>query len=657
MADLDLLSAEERHELLHEWNRNSLAVPQDTCAHLLFEAQAEKTPNSIAAEFAGQRITYRELNERANQLANYLRTEGVGPEVLVGISIERSLEMLVAILGVLKAGGGYVPLDPNYPQERLQFMITDDRLRLVITTKQTANNIPATAQLLFIDNDWPKIAKRDVNNLATKIQPHNVAYIIYTSGSTGNPKGVAIEHRSLTNFIYAAAAAYEIASSDRMLQFASLSFDLSVEEIFLPLTHGATLVLRTEDMISSPRDFMRCCEEWKLSILDLPTAYWHELTDALAPDDIKLPTSIRLVIIGGEKAATDRLVAWHARAGDAIRLVNTYGPTETTVAVTISELRNADACVSGVVPIGRPFANTRAYVLDANLQPAPIGVAGELYIGGPGVARGYINRADLTAEKFIADPFSADSADRLYRTGDRVRYRRDGQIEFLGRIDNQIKIRGFRVELEEIEQALREQSSVKDGVVVYDESARRLIAYVVPQNNEGISTTNLRNSLKTKLPAYMVPSILEVIDALPVTANGKINRRALPEPASQTQTDETFVAPSTPIEEMIASAWREVLNLERIGAHDNFFDVGGHSLLAAKVVSLVRNQMNVDLSIVDLFQAPTIAALAELLAPRVAEKSARDEFDRLMREIAEMTEAEAQCLLDAELQMKEQDIA
>src|SRR5205814_7005419 len=287
----------------------------------------------------------------------------------------------------------------------------------------------------------------------------------------------------------------------------------------------------------------------------------------------------------------------------------------------------------------------------------PIGVAGELHVGGAGVTRGYLNQPDLTAERFIRNPFSDDPNERLYRTGDIVSYRANGILDFLGRADNQIKIRGFRVELEEIEQALREQSSVKDGVVVYDESAQRLVAYVIPQDNKGISTTNLRNSLKTKLPAYMVPSILEVIDALPVTANGKINRRALPEPASQTQTDETFVAPSTPIKEMIASAWREVLNLERIGAHDNFFDVGGHSLLAAKVVSLVRNQMNVDLSIVDLFQAPTIAALAELLAPRVAEKSARDEFDRLMREIAEMTEAEAQYLLDAELQMKEQDIA
>jgi amino acid adenylation domain-containing protein len=652
VGELDLLSAAERRRLLVEWNSHSLAAP-DACAHQLFETQAAKTPDTIAAESAGKRMSYRELNRRANQLANYLRQQGVGPEVLVGISIERSLEMLVALLGIMKAGGGYVPLDPNYPQERLQFMIADADLRLVITTRQLAHKIPASVELLLIDDQWPKIARESAENLAVTVQPNNVAYIIYTSGSTGNPKGVAIEHRSLTNFIFAAASAYEISTRDRMLQFASLSFDLSVEEIFLTLTHGATLVLRTEDMISSPEDFIRCGEKWKLSVLDLPTAYWHELTNALA-DGLRLPASIRLVIIGGEKAATDRLAKWRAHAGDTARLVNTYGPTETTVAVTISDLTKAAAEASGVVPIGRPFANTRAYILDSNLLPAPTGVAGELYIGGPGVARGYLNRADLTAEKFIPDPFSADANDRLYRTGDRARYRRDGQIEFLGRIDNQIKIRGFRVELEEIEQSLRAQSAISDCVVVYEEDAQRLIAYVVAKTGETIWTAALRGSLKESLPSYMVPSMFEVIDALPVTANGKIDRRALPGPAGRAAADEPSAEPSTPIEEMIASAWREALQVDRLGVHDNFFDVGGHSLLAAKVVSLVRNQMNVDLTIVDLFQAPTISALAELLAPRVAERSARDEFEHLMREIAEMTEAEAQYLLDEELDLREQ---
>ena len=654
VADMDLLTPAERNQLLLEWNSKTLEVPRDTCAHQLIEAQAAMKPDAIAAEFAGNRISYRQLNQRANQLANYLRKQGVGPEVLVGISLGRSLEMLVAILGVMKAGGGYVPLDPNYPQERLQFMIADADLRLVITTRQLAHKVPASVELLLIDDQWPKIARQSAENLAVSVQPNNVAYVIYTSGSTGNPKGVVVEHRSLTNFIFAAASGYEMSNRDRVLQFASLSFDLSVEELFLTLTHGATLVLRSEEMISSPQDFLRSCEAWKVSILDLPTAYWHELTNALADGGLSLPPSVRLVIIGGEKAANDRLAAWHASVGDRARLVNTYGPTETTVAVTISELTNRNAAASGVIPIGRPFANTRAFILDAGLRPVPIGVAGELYIGGPGVARGYLNRPDLTAEKFIADPFTADQNHRLYRTGDRVRYRRDGQIEFLDRVDNQVKIRGFRIELEEIEQCLRAQSAIRDCVVVHDQDAQRLIAYVVAKTRETISTAALRASLKEILPAYMVPSMFEVIDALPLTANGKIDRRALPRTSGRAPADEPSAEPSTPIEEMIAAAWREALQVDRLGVHDNFFDVGGHSLLAAKVVSLVRNQMNVDLTIVDLFQAPTISGLAELLAPRLAEKSARDEFDNLMREIAEMTEAEAQYLLDEELDLREQ---
>ena len=656
VMDLPLLSNEEREQMLVEWNSNTLEIRTNVCVYQLFEAQAAKTPEAIAAEFKGETITYGELNARANQLANHLRKSGVGPEVLVGISVERSLEMLIAVFGVLKAGGGYVPLDPSYPQERLAFTIDDAKVSLVVTTQQLAGRLPSGARLLCLDREWRKISKEPDQNLGIKVAPNNIAYVIYTSGSTGNPKGVAIEHRSLTNFIFSAASAYEITSRDRMLQFASLSFDLSVEEIFLPLTQGGTLVLRTEEMISSPRDFLAAVEKWKLSILDLPTAYWHELTDALVNNQLELSESVRLVIIGGEKAAQDRVAAWHARVGNRIRLLNTYGPTETTVAVTWCELKNGDTCPSGVIPIGRPFANARVYVLDSNLQPVPIGVTGELYIGGPGVARGYINRWDLTAEKFIRDPFSADPNDRLYRTGDKVRFLADGQIEFLGRIDNQIKIRGFRVELEEIEKALRAQSTVKDCVVVYDEEQKRLLAYLVPANPQP-SIADLRNSLKAKLPSHMVPAIFEVIPALPTTVNGKVDRRALPKPTLPTQIDEGFAPPSTPIEELLASAWCEALRIQRVGAHDNFFDLGGHSLLAAKVVSLVRNQLNLDFTIVDLFQAPTVSALAELLAPRVAEREAREEFDRLMEEIAALTEIEAQDLLDAEFERPEKRLA
>ena len=654
VADLSLLEERERNLLLVEWNSNRVEVPQDACIHHLFEAQAAKNPHALAAEFNGEQLTYGELNARANQLANYLQKQGVAPEQLVGISVERSLDMLVAMLGVLKAGGGYVPLDPNYPRDRVAFMIEDAKLALVITQKHLLNEIPVgDAQLLCIDSEWEKIAREVEVNPETSVNPGNVAFVIYTSGSTGNPKGVAIEHRSLVHFTRAANQVYEFTGDDRTLQFASLSFDMSAEEIYMSLTNGAALVLRTDEMISSPQDFMQFCAEKRVSILDLPTAYWHELTDALA-DNLAIAESIRLVIIGGEKASADRFAAWSKRVGDRIRLINTYGPTETTIACTMWDMNSPEGSRGGAVPIGRPIANTPVYVLDKSRRPVPIGVAGELYVGGAGVTRGYLNRPELTAERFIRNPFSDDPNQRLYKTGDVVSYRANGILDFLGRADNQVKIRGFRVELEEIEQALRSHESVNDCVVVLREDRdKRLVAYVVPEAGAQPNASDLRNLLRAKLPSYMVPAVFEVIEALPLMPNGKINRAALPEPQSQPEADETFVAPSTPLEEMLASAWRQVLNLERIGVHDDFFDLGGHSLLAAKVVSLVRNDLDVQFTMVDVFQAPTIASLAELLYPRVAEKESQKELESLLAEIACMSEDEAAKLLQVELQSEQ----
>jgi len=611
--ELQLLSDEEQHQLLVEWNDHGVETSPQTCVHNLFEAQVARTPNAIAAEFKGERFTYAELNARANQLANYLRACGVGSETLVGVSVPRSLEMLVAILGVLKAGGGYVPLDPKYPCERLQFMISDAGLAMVITKRELAADFADGTTLLCIDSDWELIASYDDENPTANAAPNNIAYVIYTSGSTGNPKGVAIEHRSLANFTNAATAAYEIKPEDRVLQFASLSFDLSAEEIYPALTHGATVVLRTDDMISSPRDFLRCSDEWRISVLDLPTAYWHELSDALATQDLKLPETLRLVIIGGEKASPDRVGAWHKHVGDKVRLVNTYGPTETTVAVTICDLKSDQRIATGIIPIGRPMANTSVYVLDQALQPVPIGVAGELHIGGPGVARGYLNRPDLTAEKFIRNPFRTDPEDRLYKTGDVVRYCADGNLEFLGRADNQIKIRGFRVELEEIEKALRRHEAVRDCLVIFREDLdARLIAYVVT-GGAALAAGELRNFLKGKLPSYMVPATFEMIEALPLMPSGKIDRRALPEPTSADQAGETFVAPSSPLEELLASAWREILRVKNVSVHDNFFDLGGHSLLAIKLFAEIEKSFGKHLPLATLFQAPTLRELARML--------------------------------------------
>ncbi|MDX6384576.1 MAG: hypothetical protein QOK48_2149, partial [Blastocatellia bacterium] len=622
VTELPLLTDSEQDQILNGWNGNRRAFPQNSSIHTLFEAQVEKTPAAIAVEFQGESLTYRQLNQRANQLAHALRSRGIGPDKLVGICVHRSFEMLVGMLGVLKAGGAYVPLDPANPADRLAFMIEDADLSLVLTQKQLVNDIPvAGAKFLCLDSDWADIHNENDSNPTPIAGPENLAYVIYTSGSTGNPKGVMIEHRSLVNFTVTSAAAYAISPMDRVLQFASLSFDLSVEEIFPTLTHGATLVLRTDEMISSARDFMHFSDAWGITVLDLPTAYWHELSDALTDVDLTLPEAVRLVIIGGEKAAFDRVSAWHKRVRKGVRLVNTYGPTETTVAVTMCDLGPEDESFKlNTIPIGRPFANTTAYVLDQTLRPVPIGAPGELYIGGPGVARGYVKRPDLTTEKFIQDPFSEEPKARLYRTGDLVRYRPNGNIEFLGRIDNQIKIRGFRVELEEIEQALRTQEGVADCVVALHEDSegdKRLFAYVVPTAGRKLTTIDLRNLLKTRLPSYMIPAAFEVIDALPLLPSGKINRRALPAPRfTRNDAEESFVAPRTPIERLLAAEWCDVLKLDRVGIHDNFFELGGHSLLAAKVVSRVRGSLEINIGMVDLFQAPTIASLAALLVPR-----------------------------------------
>ncbi|MDX6500089.1 MAG: hypothetical protein QOG23_3349 [Blastocatellia bacterium] len=663
VTDLTLLTDGERNQILNEWNGNRVAFPEDACIHTLFEAQVERTPEAIALEFKGESLTYRQLNQRANQLAHTLRNRGVGPDTLVGICVHRSLEMVVGMLGVLKAGGGYVPLDPAYPSDRLAFMIEDSGLSLILTQERLANDIPmGRAALLCLDKDWGAIAKESDEDPGPNVLPSNLAYVIYTSGSTGNPKGVMIEHRSLVNFTLTAAAAYEIGPDDRVLQFASLSFDLSVEEIYPALTHGAKIVLRTDEMISSARDFMHYCKAWRTTILDLPTAYWHELTDALNKVDLKLPEAVRLVIIGGEKAAFDRVTTWHKRVGEGVRLVNTYGPTETTVAVTMCDLRADDHELKlNTVPIGRPLANVTAYLLDGSLRPVPIGAPGELYIGGPGVARGYVNRPALTVEKFIADPFGGNRGARLYKTGDLVRYRPDGNIEFLGRVDNQIKIRGFRVELEEIELALRSQPGVSDCVVVLHEENdgdKRLLAYVVLSPSCGLTISDLRHYLKSKLPSYMVPASFELIDALPLLPSGKINRRALPAPRfSRTEADESFVAPRTPMERLLAVEWCDVLKLDRVGIHDNFFELGGHSLLAAKVVSRVRGSLEIEFGMVDLFQAPTIAGLAALLFPRGAQHEPEDDLAALLGELANLTDEEAQLRFDREMRVSEAAIA
>ena len=660
LSDLSFMSEAERHKLLVEWNNTGAEYSSDACIHELFEAQVEKTPQAIAAEFDSEQITYQQLNRRANQLAHYLIKQGVGPEVLVGICVERSLEMLVSIFGVLKAGGAYLPLDPTYPRERIAFMIEDANLAFIVTEQRFAKDLSsAHARLIRVDSEARIIANEPDDNPDADVASHNLAYVIYTSGSTGNPKGVEVEHRSLVNFSTGVVSDYGIEASDRILQFGSLCFDVSAEEIYPALICGATVVLRTDEMINSVRDFLRHCANWSITVMDLPTAYWHELTDALDREDLKLPVSVRLVIVGGEKALPHRLETWKRRVSNSVRFLNTYGPTETTIAVTMCDLGH-EAEWRKNIPIGRPMRNTSVYVLDEFLHPVPTGVQGELYIGGAGVARGYLNRPELTAEKFITNPFVENAGARLYKTGDLVRYRHDGNLEFLGRIDNQIKIRGFRVELEEIERALRTHTQITNTVVVLREDSsgdKRLVAYVVPRPETQPAFIELRNFLKAKLPSYMLPAAFETIDALPLMPNGKVDRRALPEPQSTPQdTREAFVPPTKPIEQVLASAWRDALKLERVGIHDNFFELGGHSLLAARVVSSVRNELNVQLGMVDVLRSPTIAELAALLEERACPEEDESRLATLLQEIGQLSDEEAEQRLAEEMTNSERSV-
>jgi amino acid adenylation domain-containing protein len=657
LSELPLLTLAEQQQFL-TWNQTEAKYADTACIHHLFEAQVEKTPEAIAVISGQEQITYRELNHRANQLAHYLQTLGVQPETLVGICVERSIAMMVGLLGILKAGGAYVPLDPTYPPQRLEFILSDAQVSVLLTQTSLQPKLPPLeTSIVWLDTDRERIAQESPENLSTTVQSSNLAYVIYTSGSTGQPKGVMVEHQSLVNYTEAAIQEYEMTAGDRILQFASISFDAAAEEIFPSLTQGATLLLRTEPMLSSMARFLQTCWEWQLTLLDLPTAFWHQLVDEMVRLKLTLPASIRLVILGGEKALGDRLILWQQQVTSRVRLVNSYGPTEATIVTTTADLSSLtpDALARRELPIGKPIRNAKIYSLDASLQPVPIGVPGELYIGGVGVARGYLNRPDLTAQTFIAveglvktrggvgavpprrgstpaprpnqlfdcyiaDPFSAVSGARLYKTGDRVRYRADGAIEFLGRIDNQVKVRGFRVELGEIEALLRQHPDVQDSVVCDRQTPSgetQLIAYIVPVAGTAPAAPRLRRFLEKTLPKYMVPAAFVCLETLPLNANGKVDRQALPLPEIlRPELEAAFVAPRTATEVELAQTFADILQVEGVGIDDDFFELGGHSLLMTKLIAQVNTRFQVDLSIVDLFEMPTVARLAEQIEQR-----------------------------------------
>ena len=647
-TSVSVLSGHEKHTLLDEWSKTAPAAANLKPVSRLIEEQAATTPNALAVAHDGQSLTYAELNARANQLARFMRaaitSEPTQTEVsatrLVGICLERSIDMIVAVLAVLKAGAAYVPLDPTYPTDRLSLMLEDSGVGVVLTRQSLSERLPAfKGRAIELDAEADGIVRQSVENLGLDVTLSDLAYVMYTSGSTGTPKGVMIEHGALANFVVSMIDEYQITAEDRLLQFASLSFDTSAEEIYCALACGATLVLRADAMITSPKQFLESCAELGITVLDLPTGYWHHLVTAIVEDDLQVPGSIRLVILGGEQAHADHVSQWLLRSGQSARLVNTYGPTEATVVTTTCDL--TEHRDGAAVAIGRPIAGASVYVLDDALQPSPVGIPGELYIGGAGVARGYLNRPDLSAARFIPNPFAEG---RLYRSGDLVRYQPDGNLEFLGRADNQVKIRGFRIELEEIEQAIRSHDTVTDAVVKVIEDSdgdKRLCAYVVFDGQSASDNNDLRSFLKGKLPRHMVPGIFTMLDSLPLTSNGKVDRRALPDPNPAGQPAEGFLDPRTPTEELVAAAWCQALKLPRVSMNDNFFELGGHSLLAAKVFAELQRTVTVELNLVDIFNAPTVAGLANLIYEREAQHPESDELMSLLAELDDLSDEEA----------------
>jgi amino acid adenylation domain-containing protein len=610
------LSAAERHQILIEWNDTEAPYPADKCIHELIEARAARTPHAIAVEHEHERLTYHDFNERANQLAHYLRKLGVGADVPVGVCLEPSLTLTVALLAILKANGACLPLDPEYPKDRLQLMVEDARIPVLLSDERLASDLAGTGtKIVSVDRAWETISQESRSNPENSISPQNLAYVIYTSGSTGKPKGVMLTHGGLVNYITAAIKVYGLRATDRLLQFSSISFDIAIEEMYPTWVVGATLVLRSGDFSLAGSDFLQWARGQKLTVLSIATAYWNELVHELSESGAALPESLRLVSVGGEKAQMHVLEAWRRVAGGGVRWINTYGPTEASVIATSYELSSSGP-LPDPVPIGRPIGNMRIHILDGNLQPVPVGIDGEIHIGGPGLARGYLNFPDVTAAKFIPDPFSSEPEALLYKTGDLARYLPDGDIEFVGRRDFQIKIRGFRVEPGEIEAVLGRHSSVREAVVVSPDDgldAKRLVAYLVPVAGLTPCAADVRNWLRKQLPDYMIPSDFVFLAELPLTPNGKVDRRALSiQPVAHVPAEDT-PAVADHVESQLTRIWEEILAKRPIGTGENFFELGGHSLLAVRLMRRIEQGFGRKLPLVTLFKAATIEQLAAVL--------------------------------------------
>ncbi len=622
IAELSMLSADERTHLLDV----DSAVKADTAtpAHRQFEAQVQRTPDALALTLAGEgptpRLTYAELNERSNRLAWQLREQGVGPDVLVGVALGRSLDMPVALLAVLKAGGAYVPLDLGAPSERLRHVLQDSGLKRLLTHSEQRPTLPELAGVQCLCIDQMNSEAASAENPVVDIDPANLAYVIYTSGSTGRPKGVAVSHGALAEFVTLGANYSDLREGDRVLQFATQSFDGFVEQFYPPLCRGAAVVLRDERLWDSAT-FHQAIVEHGVTLADLPAAYWLTLVQDFAASPPAHYGALRQIHVGGEAMAVEGLRLWQQAGLGQVRLLNTYGPTEATVVSSIhdcSALTPEQVSWRGV-PIGKGLAGRRLYVLDDQLNLLPQGAVGELYIGGPGLARGYHAQPGLSAERFVADPFA--SGERLYRTGDRARLRADGAIEYIGRVDHQVKIRGFRIELGEIESRLQQCSDVREAVVlaVALAGSLQLIAYVVPQvaaNSDAEQLAvrqRIKSQLQASLPDYMVPTHLLLLPELPLTPSGKLDRKSLPAPDSS-QLQARYRAPHSEVETCLAAIWQEVLHAQQVGLDDHFFELGGHSLLAAQVIARIKTRLGVSLPLRVLFEKPLLGELAAEVA-------------------------------------------
>jgi amino acid adenylation domain-containing protein len=657
VEELDVLGHDERKFLLYDFNNNDIDYGAPLFLHTFVEQQVERTPDAIALVSEDSQLTFAELNARANQLAHYLISRGITPDTLVAVCLERSVEMIVALLAVLKAGAAYVPLDPQSPTDRLAVILDEAAPRLVLTTSASHDVLPAGVNAFELDREWPTLMNGSDANPDQHMLPDQLAYVLYTSGSTGKPKGVMISHRAICNHMHWMQRALPLTEQDTVLQKTVFTFDASIWELFVPLFTGARLVLARPGGQQYSSYLVEAMLEYNVTVLQVVPSM---LTVLLGEPRLEECRSLRRMCVGGE-ALTVPLVKRFYEVLNA-DLVNLYGPTEAAIETIYFECDRADIeqRTGSVVPIGRPIPNIQVYVLDERLNPTPCGVPGELHIGGVALGRGYLNRPDLTAERFIPDPLSRVEGQRLYKTGDVARILADGTVEFLGRLDEQVKLRGYRVELGEIEAALNAHPLVRESVAAVREDTpgdQRLVAYLVARSellhqadtetngsgvpSEALTTTGLQNYLRARLPEYMIPLNFVHLEKLPTLANGKIDRKALPAPEKRAN---TYVAPRNQTEERLAEFWSEILGVERVGVNDNFFDLGGHSLLATQAISRIRDTFQTDLSLRSFFAAPTIAALSVTIAENLAAQVGDAELEALMAELEQLPDQEAKVI-------------